>query len=162
MILVRHSNTEDILQIKEIYEQPENYAQTLPLPFPSLEKWQKFMSSSSDNFYSLVAERDGQIVGQLGMECFQSPRRRHVANIGMAVDNKHQRQGIGEKLLSSAIDLAFNWLAIRRIELEVYTDNVPAVALYEKLGFEQEGIAKDYAFKDGKYVDVIYMAKTCN
>jgi len=161
MIKIRHSNTEDIPQIKGIYEQPDNYAQTLQLPFPSLEKWQKFLSSPSDNFYSLVAERDGQIVGQLGMECFQSPRRRHVANIGMAVDSKCLRQGVGEKLLLSAIDLALNWLAIRRIELEVYTDNDAAIALYKKLGFEQEGLAKGYAFKDGQFVDVIYMAKTC-
>lgn len=102
---------------------------------------------------------DGLIVGQIGMEVYTAPRRKHVSNIGMGVSETHQKKGIGSKLLEAMLDLAVNWLAIRRIELEVYIDNVSGKALYEKFGFEVEGEAKQYAFRNGAYVDVYYMAK---
>jgi putative acetyltransferase len=34
-----------------------------------------------------------------------------------------------------------------------------AIHLYEKSGFEQEGLLRNYAFRDGKYADVITMAR---
>jgi len=48
---------------------------------------------------------------------------------------------------------------VTRIEIEVYTDNVPAIALYEKHGFVVEGTCRNYAFRDGRYVDAHVMAR---
>jgi len=158
-IKIRHSENEDITAIKNIYEQASCYAGTLQLPYPSIEKWDKFLSNVSENFHSLVAIVDKKIVGQLGMEVYTRPRRKHVANIGMAVNENFRTQGVGTTLLAAALDLAQNWAAVTRIELEVYTDNQSAIKLYKKHGFEIEGTAKNYAFRDGQYVDVYLMAK---
>jgi len=158
-IEVRHSTTQDIKAIADIYAQPSCFAGTLQLPSPSLDKWQKFLGEPQDNFYSLVAEVDGELCGQLGMEVFSNPRRKHVANIGMAVSESWQGKGVGGQLLEHALNLAERWLAVRRIELEVYTDNEAAITLYQKHGFIIEGTAKSYAFRDGQYVDVHLMAK---
>ncbi|SDI77372.1 Acetyltransferase (GNAT) family protein [Ferrimonas sediminum] len=68
---------------------------------------------------------------------------------------------MGSALLTALLDLADNWLALRRIELEVYADNSAALALYRKQGFEQEGRARKYAFRDGRYVDALLMARVC-
>lgn len=57
----------------------------------------------------------------------------------MGVHDDHQGKGIGTALLRELIDAADNWLGLRRIELTVYTDNVRAVHLYQKFGFETEG-----------------------
>lgn len=158
-VIIRHSDQSDAAAIKSIYACPENYAGTLQLPYPSLDKWQRAFSQPNDHFYSLVAEYQGQLIGQIGMDVFTNPRRKHVANIGMAVLPDYQNKGIGKQLLAAMSDLAFNWLAIRRIELEVYTDNARAIALYEKAGFVIEGTARGYAFRDGEYTDVYLMAK---
>lgn len=91
---------------------------------------------------------------------FTNPRRKHVSNIGMAVSEVHQKSGIGSKLLEAMLELAINWLAIRRVEVEVYTDNHHAVDLYEKFGFKLEGAATNYAFRNGEYTDVYLIAKT--
>lgn len=155
---IRHSENDDIEAIHRLYCQSSCYSQTLQTPFPPLSRWQKRLEDLPDNQHSLVAIRDGRLVGQIGMEVFANPRRRHVANIGMAVDETVRGQGVGSALLESMKDLAFNWLAVRRIELEVYTDNLGAIALYERHGFVQEGLARDYAFRDGKYVDAYLMA----
>jgi len=43
--------------------------------------------------------------------------------------------------------------------LEVYTDNEPAIRLYKKFGFVVEGTLKQFAFRDGQFVDVHTMAR---
>lgn len=156
---VRSSVSNDAAAIMAIYQQPSCYAATLQLPFPSLDKWQVFLSADNPHFYSLVAEVDSKIVGQIGMDVMTNPRRKHVANIGMAIDEEWQGKGVGKALLDSMLVLANKWLAIKRIELEVYTDNQAAIVMYEKFGFKIEGTAKQYAFRDGEYVDVHLMAK---
>ncbi len=77
----------------------------------------------------------------------------------MLVHDDYQGQGIGSKLVEAALDLAENWLNLKRIELTVYTDNAPAIHLYEKYSFVIEGTMRKYAFRDGQYVDVYAMAK---
>jgi putative acetyltransferase len=156
---IRSSVINDAAAIMAIYQQPSCYAATLQLPYPSLDKWQAFLGADNPHFYSLVAEVDGKIVGQIGMDVMTNPRRKHVANIGMAVDQQWQGKGVGKALLDSMLVLATKWLAIKRIELEVYTENNVATALYKKSGFAIEGTAKGYAFRDGEYADVYLMAK---
>ena len=46
---------------------------------------------------------------------------------------------------------------LEKVELEVYASNRSAKALYEKLGFEVEGIRKRARKLDGAYEDVILM-----
>jgi putative acetyltransferase len=158
-IIIRHSEKTDIAAIKNIYGQPDNYSGTLQLPYPSFDKWETKLKNIPENFHSLVAVVENKVIGQLGMEVLTHPRRKHVANIGMAVNELFKGKGAGTKLLEMAIDMAQNWVAVKRIELEVYTDNKSAIGLYKKHGFVMEGTAKNYAFRNGTYVDVFLMAK---
>lgn len=66
---------------------------------------------------------------------------------------------MGSALMQAAVDLADRWLGLTRLELTVYTDNTPAVRLYEKFSFVNEGIHRQYAFRDGELVDAYAMAR---
>lgn len=68
-------------------------------------------------------------------------------------------RGIGTALISELVDMADNWLDIRRLELNVYTDNSVAIRLYEKFGFRREGVFVGYAYREGAYVDSLAMAR---
>ena len=65
----------------------------------------------------------------------------HITNI--AVRQSHQRQGIGELLIVSIIDLAAE-LKASIVTLEVRVSNLPAQNLYRKYGFEQVGLRHAY------------------
>ncbi|MBL7124958.1 MAG: ribosomal protein S18-alanine N-acetyltransferase [Dehalococcoidales bacterium] len=65
----------------------------------------------------------------------------HITNI--AVWEKHRRQGIGELLLISLIDLATE-LDVRLLTLEVRASNIAAQRLYSKYGFTQVGLRRGY------------------
>jgi putative acetyltransferase len=77
----------------------------------------------------------------------------------MSVHDDFQGQGVGTELMAAMVDFAENWLNIRRIELQVYTDNEPGIALYKKFGFEVEGAHRNYSFREGQHVDSYTMAR---
>ena len=159
--VIRHAEPADIEAIKAIYDQPSVYANTLQLPYQPVANWQKLYNAGS-GFYNLVAEVEGKVVGQLGLQVCQNPRRRHVAELGMGVAEDYQGQGIGSALLRAALDLADNWLALRRVELLVYSSNESAIALYERFGFEVEAELADYAYQYGNYNSALVMSRLRN
>src|SRR5262249_43402673 len=132
---------------------------TLQLPFRSLEDRRDQLTQRPPGTHSLVAEVDGRVVGQLGLHLDRNPRRRHCASIGMGVHDDFQGQGVGSVLMRAMVDVADNCLDVRRIELTVYADNPAAVHLYEKFGFVIEGTHREYAFRNGTYVDAYAMAR---
>lgn len=158
-ISIRHLEPADIPQIHALYSEPQAFSDTLQLPFQSIAQWEKRLDCSRNGFACLVAVRGEEVVGQLGLEVFQSPRRRHVATFGMGVKASARKSGVGSALLIAAIDMCENWMNVSRIEIEVYTDNAAAIRLYEKHGFVNEGTCRNYAFRDGRYVDVHVMAR---
>lgn len=155
---IRHVRAEDAAALQALYAQPHAYRDTLQLPWPSEQLWQQKVLPA-EHSYSLVACREERIVGQISLKVMTGARRRHVATIGMAVDCQSLRQGVGDALLVAALELAERWIAVRRVELEVFADNAAAIALYRKHGFEEEGLCKEYAFRDGTYADVLLMAR---
>ena len=159
-IVIRHVEPDDYEALHRIFSGPKVIRGTLQLPFPSAERWRKRLADPPEGLYSLVASVDGEVVGTLGVHTFPDrPRRRHVGQIGMAVRDDWHGKGVGTALMEAAIDLADNWLNLARLELTVFVDNAPAIALYRKLGFTTEGTLTDYVFRDGEYVDCFLMAR---
>jgi len=67
-------------------------------------------------------------------------------------------KGYAREASQLIIDYCFNELNLRKITLGVVLDNVSAVQLYNKLGFEIEGVYKKHAIYDGRYRDILRMA----
>lgn len=161
MVTVRHTEPSDYEAVQRILAGPNAVWGTLQLPFPSAEQWRKRLAEPPEGLFSLVAcVEDDEVVGQLGLHTFPNrPRRRHAGQLGMAVRDDWQGQGVGTALMEAAIELADNWLNLTRLELEVYVDNAPAIRLYEKFDFNIEGTLVDFAFRDGQFVDTYIMAR---
>jgi len=160
VINIRRAESRDAEAIQATMAAPRAMAGTLQVPLPTAEMWRKRIADIAPDDYLLVAEVAGEVVGNLGLHLTsKSPRRRHAGAIGMAVRDDWQRRGVGTALMTAAIDIADNWLNYRRLELTVYADNVAALKLYGKFGFELEGRHRDYAFRDGRYVDAYAMAR---
>jgi len=159
-IEIRHSEPEDYKQVSDVFSAESVYSGTLQLPYASAEIWKNRLLLEPENGFSLVAEIDGKIVGNCGLVLFpKSPRRRHAAYLGMAVQDKWQGKGVGSALLQACLDQADNWLNLKRIELTVFMDNEAGVALYQKFGFVTEGTLVNYAFQNGSFRDVYSMAR---
>lgn len=159
VIQIRAREPRDTEAIAAIAACPGVIAGTLQLPLRSVEAQRERFAQQSPDMHGLVAEADGQVIGTLGLHVATNPRRRHSASLGMFVHDDYRGRGAGGALLASALDLADNWLGLRRIELEVYTDNAPAIHLYKKFGFVVEGTARQFALRGGVYIDAHTMAR---
>lgn len=159
-MIIRAIEPTDAEQIKNIYSQKEAQENTLQLPEPSLTYIrQRLENYAAKGHISFVAELEGQVVGELIVFTNTHPRLRHVVSFGLVVDGHFAGQGIGAQLISFCQEYAFQWLAARRIELEVFSDNQAAIHLYKKMGFVQEGCQRQAALKKGEFQDVLLMAK---
>ena len=156
---VRATEPSDYGALHEIFSQPGVVRGTLQLPCPSLETWRKRLESPPQDFYSLVACAGEKVVGNVTLNVLARPRRRHAGDLGIVVREGWHGQGVGTALMTAALELADGWLQLRRVELTVFTDNAPAIRLYKKFGFVLEGTHKEYAFRDGVFVDAYTMAR---
>ncbi|TNV20416.1 N-acetyltransferase [Buttiauxella sp. B2] len=158
-IAIRHAELRDLDALRQINAQPEVYHNTLQIPHPSLEMWEERMKHPYAGRKHLVACIDDVVAGHLVVSVEPNPRRSHVASFGIGVSAHFRNRGVASALLAAMVDLCDNWLRIERIELTVFVDNEPGIAVYRKFGFEIEGTGKDYALRNGQFVDAYFMAR---
>ncbi|ARM89170.1 GCN5-related N-acetyltransferase protein [Rhizobium sp. CIAT894] len=157
-VVVRAVRLSDAEEITDLINLPGYRAGTLRPPYQRVEEVRKSMENPSPGALNLVVTLNGKIVGNCGLNRF-SGRRQHVASIGMGVHDDFTGRGFGRILLGAMVDAADDWLDVKRLELTVYTDNDAAIGLYEKFGFEREGLLKAFGFRSGEYVDAYTMAR---
>lgn len=153
--------------LNELRRMPGVFEDIAGLPTERLGKAEAFIDGLDDFEHHVVAvfrdaEGEERVVGACGISLDRNPRRRHVASLGIMVHKDYQNRGIGGNLLKAILDLADNWLMLVRIELEVFVDNAAAVHLYEKYGFEREGVKRYRMIRDGKYADLLVMSRLMN
>jgi RimJ/RimL family protein N-acetyltransferase len=69
----------------------------------------------------------------------------------------YRGKGYGSEALALLLAIAFDDVNLQRVYLHVFATNQPAICLYEKQGFVQEGILRKAAYINGEYLDVIVM-----
>ncbi|THV24851.1 GNAT family N-acetyltransferase [Peteryoungia ipomoeae] len=157
-LTIRAIRPDDAEELAALQSLPGCRYGTLRMPYPSPSSVRKHIDDLDEHSVSLAGFIDHIMVGNAGLHRYQG-RRSHAASIGMGVHDAYQRRGIGRALLGELVAIADNWLNLRRLDLTVYTDNLAAITLYESFGFEREGIHRDYAYRDGAFVDALVMAK---
>ncbi len=130
---------------------------TLRPPFVSPEAIRRWLEAPSDG-HNLLAFAGAQLVGSIALNRLAG-RRAHAGGIGMGVHDAWVSRRIGTRLMAAALDIADKWMGLQRLELTVWTDNVPAIALYRRCGFQAEGTHRAYALRDGTLVDAFAMAR---
>ncbi|MBB5573484.1 MULTISPECIES: GNAT family N-acetyltransferase [Rhizobium] len=104
-----------------------------------------------------VALADGEVVGWCDISRHTFPSHAHAGSLGMGIIPAYRGQGLGHRSIDAALRAARD-VGIERVELSVHADNGRAIALYEKVGFVREGLARKSVLIDGRYKDAIHMA----
>jgi len=118
------------------------------------EEWFDNMNQQDDNIVFAICLNDGN---------------RHVGNIslfdinyidsnaGLTIfigEEEHRRKGYGSESLKLSLRYAFDYLNLHKVHCKTNKDN-PAVKMYEKIGFKQEGILREQSYEFGTYLDKI-------
>ena len=129
-MLIREMTFDDLDQVMEI----ENA--TFSVPWTEMGYF-TFLIREDTLF--LVAEENEEILGYCGIVMAQDEG--DITNV--AVKESRRKQGVGTGLVQKLLDESQN-RGIKKVFLEVRAGNTKAIPLYEKLGFENVGIRKNY------------------
>lgn len=113
--------------------------------------------NNRNNSILAVALIDGEIAGSIVFRGGERSRVRHVGEMGITVRKSYWGLGIGSILLDFLIKWAKETDIVKKINLRVRVDNESAIKLYEKYGFEKEGILTRDFYINGKFYDSMNM-----
>ena len=164
-LIIREAQPDDaaplLAYIRRLLAEPDTNIPLLPSEFNlTVEEEQQLLAdfAAAENSISLIAEVDGQIVGEINCKGGKRQATRHSALLGISVDQAWRNQGIGNALMAQAINWARGTGIVTRLELQVYARNSRAIWLYEKFGFQVEGRRRRVIYQNGEYLDDLVMA----
>lgn len=107
----------------------------------------------------IAVDADNNIAGHVDLRARMEPYSSHRAHLGMGVRIDLRGQGLGPRLLEFVTAWARHSGVIEIIDLEVLSQNLPAVRLYEKAGFRRMCEVDDMFRIDGESISHILMTK---
>ncbi len=157
-VIIRPVHEDDTPAVWRIARQPGVIETILALPSDRLQQRIETLKGLTSDDHWFVAELEGDVVGLAGLHVGRG-RLRHSGDVFLFVAHEAQGRGIGGRLLEALLDIADNWLMLRRVELTVFAENARAKALYERHGFVVEGLRKMSVISEGELHDEYLMAR---
>lgn len=129
----------------------------LPHSFEDLEAYYLSRNSEKCLWLAIIDAHSGKHVGNIEISGIDWVHRKgHYAII--IGDSEAQGRGFAKEASHLILNHAFRKLNLNRIELGVHEDNSGALALYRKLGFNEEGRLRQAILRNGVYRDIIIMS----
>ncbi len=104
----------------------------------------------------MAIEVDGRIAGVAGLESVDVLHRRGM--IGYWIDASHEGRGYVSAAVRRLCDYGFFTRGLHRIEIRAAPGNLRSRAIPERLGFQQEGIARQTEWLYDRFVDHVMYA----
>jgi RimJ/RimL family protein N-acetyltransferase len=128
-----------------------------PTDWVAFKSWIEAMTKDATRvLFAIRAVGGGPLLGFVGLSSINPVHRSAELAIRIG-DEVHRNQGYGKEAALLALDFGWKHLNLHRIALTTLADNPRAVAAFEAAGFAREGLARDAAFIDGKWRDVVIM-----
>ncbi len=156
-------NKEDMPSLYKWFSNVEflsTYDYVLPIP-RSKEKVDKMISNYNEENNSIVfaiRTTEGNIIGIAGYDDIIKDNMVATLFIGIG-DENYLGKGFGKEAMLELLNYGFNTLNLYRIQLNVISFNIPAIKLYEKVGFQKEGTMKEFVLRNGQRYDLYMYAK---
>jgi RimJ/RimL family protein N-acetyltransferase len=120
-----------------------------------LERWAQPAYDLAAFAVTDLAER--RLIGAVALRG-ASPEVRDAEVDLLLGDKSFWGRGYGTDTMRTLLRVGFEQMNLHRIHLWAYTRNVPAVRVYEKVGFVHEVLARESWYKDGVYLDAHLMS----
>jgi len=116
------------------------------------EKIEQLIKSKEAIVLIIVEKEADKPVGQTAFFRIDYISRAAVFYIAI-LDPACWSKGLGSEATQLMVDCAFKTLNLNRIQLHVCAENTAAIKIYQRVGFQQEGVLRQAMFRNGNYVD---------
>jgi RimJ/RimL family protein N-acetyltransferase len=131
-----------------------------PLSIPMEEAWfERIVAEQGTGRYVFTAclLADDRPIGNVGL--FDLDLVNGSAGLGIMIGEPGDRgRGHGTDMLEALVGFGFASLRLERIWLDVYDFNPGALRVYERVGFQHEGVLRHAFFREGRFVDAHRMS----
>ncbi len=111
---------------------------------------------AEDGHVPFAVEVDGAPVGYISLWDIDDFNRRAHLGIGLAAEARGQ--GYGTDAIRVLLRYAFQDRGLNRVQLEALASNAQGIAAYRRAGFVEEGVARQDAWVEGRFVDQVVMS----
>jgi ribosomal-protein-alanine N-acetyltransferase len=157
--LLRQMTLEDAQAVFEILSDAEVTKDMGEDPFSSIEQAKGLINFMNDLYNRNIAFRcgiikkdDDSLIGTCGFNGWEIHRGSR-GEIGYDLGKPYWRQGYMTEILRSLITFGFETMGLYRIEAFTNLDATPSIKLLGKLGFQEDGILRGYAYFHEEYWD---------
>lgn len=117
-------------------------------------------NQNSDNYLFTVVNEKDEPIGQI--ITFDCDRRMGCFKFGLFFKGDSRGKGYAKQAVHIMLDYYFNQLRYHKANVYIYDFNVISQKFHQKLGLKKEGILREVAYIDGKYVDAVYYGITAD
>jgi RimJ/RimL family protein N-acetyltransferase len=129
---------------------------SFPVSCEEQERWISNQSGREDILRCIVANKDNEIVGLGTVILSNIDRKNGVAQVHIKMSKDIGRgKGYGTDALKTIVKYAFDEMRLNCVYADVLDYNIPSRKLFEKCGFNKDGVLRSRVFKNGKYIDMI-------
>lgn len=126
-----------------------------PVHWANHDDWVKSLGKATNKVIFAI-RADDKLIGVVQLIDIDPVHR--SAELTIRIGDESQRgAGHGTQALKQTIDFAWRDLNLHRVCLRVFANNHQAIRAYEKAGFLEEGLMKEAAHIDGRYIDMVIM-----
>lgn len=120
-----------------------------------LDQWLKELHKDKNTCAFAIRPLDGDdLIGTIELDGILWPHG--VSGLGIAIgDRANWGQGYGSEAARLALTFAFGELNLHRVTATVFDYNARSIAFLEKLGFQREGVFREFLQRDGKRHDMV-------
>lgn len=106
--------------------------------------------------FAMIRADGDELIGHISLHGIDHLNRHAFMGIFIG-EEKNRGKGYGAEAIRLVLEYGFRTLNLHNIMLSVHADNAAGIACYKKVGFRDAGRRREWLFKQGKYVDCLYM-----
>lgn len=157
---LRELDEEDLPALLSIFSNPHTMKYYGSDMISNLEEVEGMLMSFRKGFdnqqairFGIECRETGNLIGTCGFHNWA--KRVNRIEIGYELKQEEEGKGYMTEALTAIISFAFRELQINRIGALIHPDNTTSRKLVTKLGFQEEGLLRDYTYASGNYMDLL-------
>ncbi len=128
----------------------------LLIPEIGQRRWYETHGADPKNLVFIVENNEQSPIGYTLIKDLDHKNRN--AEIGLHLDPAFHGKGYGKDAFNTLIRYCFHELNLHRVHLEVFDFNEPAIRMYQKMGFKQDGRLREAFFTQNRFCDIVVMS----
>lgn len=122
-------------------------------------RWYEDQLNDPSQFnFAIVHSETGLTIGMISLYHIDPICKRCEWGRVMIGNKNYLDSGYAREAIEVVLEYAFEYLGMHRVQCTAMATNKKVVQLYDSIGFRREGVWREYVFKKGRYVDVVFFS----